>query len=50
MLEGDPAEEMLDGPNIYECPECGRRTEAEGSCCCSDCGVRMQNLSRPRHR
>jgi ABC-type ATPase with predicted acetyltransferase domain len=51
MLETDPAsEEVAADVHLYECPECGGRVEARGSCCCSDCGCRMQNLSQPRHR
>jgi hypothetical protein len=49
MLDSDPGANQ-DGPDIYECPDCDRRVEATGSCCCPDCGAAMLNLSRPRHR
>jgi DNA-directed RNA polymerase subunit RPC12/RpoP len=48
MFQGDPAAKLLEGNNTYECPDCGHRTLARGSCCCSECGVRMHNISRPR--
>jgi ABC-type ATPase with predicted acetyltransferase domain len=44
----DPAADANDGVRLYECPECGGRTEARGSCCCPACGVEMLNLTKPR--
>jgi ABC-type ATPase with predicted acetyltransferase domain len=49
MLETDPGAERP-GTNLYECPDCGERVEANGSCCCPDCETTMQNISKPRHQ
>jgi ABC-type ATPase with predicted acetyltransferase domain len=49
MLESDPGTDQS-GPNLYECPECGERVEANGSCCCSNCRTNMLNISQPRHQ
>jgi ABC-type ATPase with predicted acetyltransferase domain len=51
MLDSDPAaDRMNEATNLYECPECSARVEANGSCCCPDCEVIMQNISQPRHQ
>jgi ABC-type ATPase with predicted acetyltransferase domain len=49
MLESDPGAEQP-GTNLYECPDCGERVEANGSCCCPDCETTMLNISKPRHQ
>jgi hypothetical protein len=52
MLASDPANDALADREtmLYECPDCGARADARGSCCCSACGCEMQNLSKPRHQ
>jgi ABC-type ATPase with predicted acetyltransferase domain len=50
MYDSDPAAtEAEAGEQLYECPECGQRVEAQGSCCCPSCDCEMHNLSQPRH-
>jgi ABC-type ATPase with predicted acetyltransferase domain len=46
----DPATDHTGEVRTYECPQCGGRVEARGSCCCPDCECEMVNLSKPRHR
>ena len=50
MLDSDPAADQTHETSLYECPECGERVEANGSCCCPDCETTMQNISKPRHQ
>lgn len=50
MRVPDPAADPDREVQLYECPECAARVEARGSCCCSECGVEMVNLSKPRDR
>jgi ABC-type ATPase with predicted acetyltransferase domain len=48
MLETDPGAERTE-TNLYECPDCSARVEANGSCCCPDCQTTMLNISKPRY-
>jgi len=50
MRVPDPAAGASHVTQLYECPKCGQRVEANSACCCAACKCEMVNLSKPRDR